>query len=293
MQEKQGNAVVCRSQSFPLNFRELTSLVFDGSCKLGDILLLFKVYLDESSDEKQEKVAAVGGFIGEVRQWKGFSVKWFKRLTRNEIDYFRSAEYYSLTEQFRQFRNPTKYPKPTGSLAAKAVLDSLESLIQKTELVGVGLCILMDDWKAAVKADPDAPQILTNPYEIATQFLISEIHKVISAEVGKGNRIAFIADESQAAQRIEKVYLEFKRVNPGLTGLKSFTHLDDKTCAYLQAADMMAGLSRQAALDSLKNGGALVEPRRLEDRISFIKCLDRNFLEEIIKKEKYRRSVRN
>lgn len=254
--------------------------------------MLFKVYLDESSDERQQKAAAVGGFIGEVKQWKGFSLKWFKRLARNKIDYFHSSEYYSLTGQFEQFKDPIKYPKPAGSLAAKAVLESLESLIQKTELVGVGICIFMDDWKAAIKSDPDAPKILTNPYEIATQFLISEIHKVLSEEVGKGNRIAFIADESQAAERIEKVYLELKRVNPGLDGLKSFTHLDDKPCAFLQAADMMAGLSRQAALDSLKTGGGVVKPRRLEDRISFIRCLGRDFLEEIIRKEKHRRAAR-
>ena len=135
--------------------------------------MLLKVFIDESADEKQKKAVAVGAFIGTSKQWSSLKIKWFRRLALEGIQYFRSTEYYSLRGQFQKFRDPVKCPKPEGSKAAAKVRDDLETLIVSNELVGFALCIRMDDWNSVLASDPQAWQILTNPFEIATQLLIS------------------------------------------------------------------------------------------------------------------------
>jgi hypothetical protein len=57
---------------------------------------LLAFYMDESTDQKQEQVFVVAGFLGDSRVWFEVERHWNKRLDRDGLRYFRASEFNSL-----------------------------------------------------------------------------------------------------------------------------------------------------------------------------------------------------
>jgi len=252
--------------------------------------MVLRTYIDDSADEKRQDVVVAGAFTGKFGQWSKLKLKWNRALTREGISYFRSTEYYSLHGQFVKYRDASKYPKPKGSEAAARFRDDLERIVRSSGIVGRAVCIPMKLWNKMLSSDPFAPQIFTEPFEIAVQILLAEISKDATKLIGAGHLLTFVADESNAAQRIERVYLEFKRINPNLKNLQGFTHMDDKVTPPLQVADMMASVAKQTFMERLQSGAEVI-PKRLGDKIMAIQYLKEDYLTELLEKEKRRRGL--
>jgi len=77
---------------------------------------LFTVYLDDSADKGQKSVMVAGGLLAAYKVWREFTKKWKTALRRDQIDYFKSSEYYSLSGQFERFRDDDLYPIPKERL---------------------------------------------------------------------------------------------------------------------------------------------------------------------------------
>jgi hypothetical protein len=109
----------------------------------GDhIAVLYRPFIDDCSDQKQEEIVAVGAVIASHRNWGPIRKKWNMRLRQAGLKYFRSTEYFSLRGQFDVFRDPKKYPKPKGSEAAKVLRDDLEAILRDSSaVVGIGFAI--------------------------------------------------------------------------------------------------------------------------------------------------------
>lgn len=253
--------------------------------------MLIKTFVDDSADEKQEKVVIAGAFSGRFGQWSELKRQWRKRLRREGIQYFRSAEYNSLTGQFFKYRDPGKYPKPEGSKAAKRLRDDLEAIVERNKLGGVAVCIQMPLFNSFRNRSREAAWIFADPFEIALQILFKQLSQAVKSDIGDNHRFAFVVDESQSAQRIEKVYLEFKRVNPGLAvNMEGLTHLDDKTTPPLQVADMMASIAKETYLD-WPAGASQSIPKRLQNNIRSIWLPDNAYFEEVLAHELKRRGL--
>ena len=264
--------------------------MFDSRPRKDDLLMLLKVYIDDSADQQQQEVVLAGAFIGRFGQWSRVKTKWRRALKRENIGYFKSSEYKVLDGEFRKYRDPVKYPKPHGSVAAKALRDELESIVCKGGIVGWGMCLSMPDWHRARNSDKHGPAILDRPFEIVVQKLLLDLSESVTQLMGDGHGLTFIADESSSSERMEKVYLDFKRVNKSLENIVGFTHLDDKKTPPLQVADMMAGVAKECYEDFLKSGGEII-PKRLKDVIMRIRVIDEAYLLAIIEHEKTRRGL--
>src|SRR5450755_2184149 len=72
--------------------------------------VMLRVYVDDSADEKQQRVVAAGAYVGYYHQWRKLRDKWKRRLKRNGLAYFHTTECYSLRDEFARFRDPNKYP---------------------------------------------------------------------------------------------------------------------------------------------------------------------------------------
>lgn len=278
------------AQKAGLSLRELADVVFsDRHCK-EDLAVLLKTYIDDSADERQEQVVVAGAFTGTFKQWSKLKRDWRRRLLRDEIEYFRSTEYYSLTGQFIRYRDPVRYPKPDGSKAASALRDDLEAIVRDSGIIGWAICIPIPVWESFRAKDPAASQILTEPFEVALQLLFGSLAKQVTKELGAGHRLTFIADEGPSARRIEKVYLGFKETNRGLDNIQGFTHLDDKVSPPLQAADMMASVSKELFLESIRTGLPPV-PKHLKKVVKAVKAVNEEYLKALLENEKKRRRL--
>jgi hypothetical protein len=253
--------------------------------------VLLKTFIDDSADERQEKVVIAGAFIGRMGQWSEIKTKWRRRLRREGIEYFRSTEYNSLSGQFFKFRDPVKYPKPAGSKAAKQLRNDLEEIVRKSKTVGVAVCIPMPLFNSFRERNSTTAQIFTEPFQLALQLLFKELSNAVKAEIGDGHCLTFVVDDSSSAQRIEKVYLEFKRINPELAlNMEGLTHLNDKTCPPLQVADMMASIAKEV-YSEWPGGPLQVVPKRLEESIRRIWIPDSDYFDAILTVEKHRRGL--
>lgn len=252
--------------------------------------MLLKTYIDDSADQKQQEVVVAGSFIGGFGQWSRLKPKWNRTLRRENVSPFRSTEYYSLRGQFEKYRDPIAYPKPKGSDAARNLRDQLESIVIEAKVVGWAVCVSIPIWNKVRDGDPYGHQILTDPFEIAIQLLMAELSRSVTKLLGRGQKLAFVADESNSSERIEKVYLQFKRINPTFENIQGFTHLDDKTVPPLQVADMMASIAKECYQEHLRTGKEVV-PRRLRETIMAIQVPDEEYLAFLVEHDKKSRGL--
>jgi hypothetical protein len=240
-----------------LSIRELVSIT---GCRLFAMML--RVYVDDSSDQRQEKAVVAGAFVGTVKQWTDLKQKWKRRLRVEGLKYFRSTEYYSLRGEFERYRDPLRYPKPKGSEAARALRDDLDAIIKKSEVMGIAQVIPPALYRHVRETEPRAKEIFSEDiFESALQSLIRRCAETSRDEL-RSTPLAFICDDGPSSARIAATYARFKALNTDISEyLGALVHQDDKKFEQLQAADLMAHLAKELYLQQIENPTAAITHR--------------------------------
>jgi len=225
--------------------------------------MLYRTFIDDSADERQEIVVVAGALVARDRHWGELSRKWTQRLKHDGLRYFRSTEYNSLRGEFSVFTNSAKYPKPKGSEAARKLRDDLEAIIKRFPIVGVACVIPIPEYRQTVteyeletKLDPD-------PFSAAMQSVMRACALMAKDQLaGENNLVGFVCDDSPNSAKLSAAYAGFKYKNLRIQdSLAGFAHLDDKKCPPLQAADMVASMGKQMAFEYFKKGQDITLPR--------------------------------
>jgi hypothetical protein len=257
--------------------------------------MLIKVYIDDSKDEMQERVAVAGAFLGFHKNWSTLRKRWKRRLKKDGLEYFRSSEYYSLRGEFERFRDNVKYPKPTGSQAAKKLRDDLDAIIHDSEVVGIAACVPIRLYRHLRNNASFGTELMPeDPFDHAIQelFLLCATELL---EKNSGHRLAFICDDSSAAARIAEIYARFKEINPvSAQVMGGLIHQDDKRFPQLQAADLMAHLAKERFSQWLVDRTTTVSNQPLADRLKKLSVFrvsgpDRERLHELLEHERFTR----
>jgi hypothetical protein len=218
------------------------------------VAVLYRVFLDDSADGKQEQFMLAAGLIGRQKQWNDFGRTWKIALrTPPAIKHFHSKEWRSLKGEFAQFANSAKYPKPKGYEAANDKRAALKEVIRKSKIVGVGIGILVPDYELVRNADPGAAEFFCpDPYAFVLQSIFLECAKVIrrtsklDSRGSDGHCVGFVSDDGPKAHIYTALYHDFKQKNPLVaTIMRGIAHLDDKKWPGLQAADLLAHVTNQ------------------------------------------------
>ena len=235
--------------------------------------VLLRTYVDDSADQKREKVFVAGAFIGFYHQWNALQKAWRKRLNQEGLEYFRSTEYYSLRGQFHRYCDPVKYPKPRGSEAATRLRNDLDQIIHDSQIMGIAATVPMEIYNKFRETEPDAKELMPeDPYELALQALFDMCARTMLYDMQKDrglpNRLAFICDHSNTAPRISKMFEEFRVKNPSYAEvIESLVHRDDKQRPELQAADLMAHLAKERMTEWLKDPEIFTDNEKLKERL--------------------------
>lgn len=245
-----------------LTARELMSVLGAGYNDFA--IMLFRAYIDDSSDERQESVMVAGVLIGTHRQWMKLRKNWNLRLKRDGLDYFRSTEYNSLRGQFFKFRDAVKYPKPKGSQTATAIRDDLDLIIKDSGIIGMSNVIPLEMFRETVARPEIKDRFNPDHFSAAMQAAMRDSVLYVRQNFGDGHLISFICDDSPNADHLLAVYRQFKEKNLWLADtLRGMAHQDDKHTPQLQAADLVASVSRELAMEYLRTGNK-VPLKRLE-----------------------------
>jgi hypothetical protein len=235
----------------------------------GDLLVqLWNVFVDDSADQHRRKFIVAGALFGSKSAWSSFNKQWRKCLHANpRIEYFHGSELRRLDGQFLQFRDPGKWPKPSGGIAANAKRDSLRQVIDGSvglALYGVG--ILVPEYEHVRNSHPKGKEFLAgDPFEYVLQLLINRLSETLVGHQSDAE-VAFISDGSSKAPIYAKVFSEWKEKNPiTAQSMLGIAHLDDKKIYGLQAADMAASVVK-GSFEKIDESSGLQTGFPLEER---------------------------
>jgi len=225
-------------------------------------------YLDESSDEKREQVFCVGGIIAGAGHWTSIQEEWVKRL--GKIEYFSTKDCRNLTGPFR------KLVQEYGSVrAARKVADKIRSSLEDVLLsvdwwAGFGLGVIIPDYREAFHVTPSVRLFFDgdDPTVPAYQQMMYEIARRVRRQTPKQKiAVVYFIDKSSYSQRIQDAHGAIKVNHPtiGKSLVAPPIPLDDKTTPALQAADLMAGVVKDAFVEWIGKGRS-AEGVRLDQR---------------------------
>ncbi len=243
----------------PGSFKQIVEAVHLSKAKGRMFLMVRNAYLDESSDPKPPSGVyrgffAVGGIIGNSVAAYELERNWEKKLEKYELDYFKASECENGWKQFGKFVKDSKNITPEE----RNVLDSIGldfiSLIMNpvdmdTEpyLACWGVGIKQDDFYDVIKDDHSRAVLGRDPYRLAYDFAFIE-GAWIMKEMGEGWGIHYICDEHEIYSPLApEAYRSLKERNPNAADrMLSFTSIDEKDCAPVQAADAVIYEIRRA-----------------------------------------------
>jgi len=177
-------------------------------------------FFDESGKSHDHNVIVFSGFVGTWGQWESLDAEWQRLLRQNNITAL-------------HFKDHKKRP---------SLLKKFISIIKSEIEFGISVSVKVEDFRAL----PSHVQAMVrgDPFYLAFRTVVLRImHHMISGAV---NTLNFTCDEDEeTAIPCYQWYKQIKRQMPEVKSrLISFCVADDKYLSQLQAADLMAALTR-------------------------------------------------
>jgi hypothetical protein len=249
--------------------------------------------LDESSDRLQRKVFVVAGYLARQEEWTEIERYWMRRLEQESdprpMKYFSTSECMYLTGEFRRFRDPKKYPKPSGRIAANSIKDDLQGILKSSRAIGFALGVNLKDYRSVRKSSRARKALLANPYE--NSYLMMMI--VIAGECDdqmpnrKGlETVAFLCDNHDRSVNVKAVYDKLREKNPNCgPWMGSLTYMDNKLSPALQAGDLLAGRCKELlieCLDETDDGSRIGRYKSILGRNVGVLCMNKKSLQLLV-----------
>jgi Protein of unknown function (DUF3800) len=208
-------------------------------------------FCDESSDQKQQEILCVSGFVAYSHFWKPLERQWVETLAREGVRYFSAKECKSVQGPFYHLR------KKCGSLeAAKekaaSIRASLENILVPSpsqppaQWHGFALGVVIPDYNDVLQKIPIAHRFYAkDPTVAAYMQIMYEIVRVVRRNL-KGWGVAYIIDRSNDSPKIAHAFEAMKKHHPTCgKSAKTCAPFDDEETPGLQMADMFAGAMRE------------------------------------------------
>jgi hypothetical protein len=181
--------------------------------------------------------------------------EWRARLKQDEIQYFRTADYFAMEGEFRKLAD--RYGLTNARVLASALFADLKSILRSYDVhffcLGCPIATLQ-----AVRREPRPWIVLdSDPYVMVHEELIYRTVRMVRESI-RPDTIAFIFDENAKVAAFNDIsWAEFKRsVYPSSVAqcMTTLVPLDDKQFPALQAADLIAHTARRTFDKQLANG---------------------------------------
>lgn len=249
--------------------------------------MVYKCFLDDSKDQKQEQMIISAGFFAPDEAWQPLRLAWNKCLRHHGIDYFKTSEFRMLSGQFQKFKG-IDYPRPSGSEAANEIRGQLHHLLESAKGInGIGVAVPVADYDE-VREMPEAKEmgVFEGPiYHGALVAVITETLKAMRGFAGR-NMAAFVHDVGNDFVELHAVYKGFMKTNPYWAKYSGgFQPLDDKKHPPLQAADMAANYALQLGLKWLSSDRSEQERKEFQQSIKWIGIWDKTYLLSLLRNQ--------
>ena len=243
-------------------------------------------YMDESADQRQERIFSVSGVLADMDLWCEFDGEWRARLKHDEVQYFRTSDYFAMEGEFRKMAD--RYGLTNARVLANALFADLKAILKSYDVhffcLGCPIATLQE-----VRREP-RPWIVLNsdPYVMAHEELIYRTARMVR-ESSQPEPIAFIFDENDKGEAFSDIgWAEFKsNIYPRSIAqcMTTLAPLDDKKFPALQAADLIAHTARRAfekqlTTHSIKYGD-LYDMAEWRDELAYMAMYNAEYLREL------------
>jgi hypothetical protein len=220
--------------------------------------MIANTYMDESFDPKHEGkhrgFFVVGGMLGQGVPVFELERRWGQLLEKHGLHYFKASECENGWRQFAKFVSDSK----NITAEERSVLDSISleflSLIinpvafdSEHYLTCYGVGIIQDDFYEVIKSDNARKVLGESPYRLAYDFAFIQAAWLVS-QLSERWGASFVCDEHEVHSPLAPTaYYRLKETNPEAAQyMLSFTSIDEKKCAPVQAADAVVYEVRRA-----------------------------------------------
>jgi hypothetical protein len=245
--------------------------------------MLILGYIDDSADQSKSIAAVAGAFLGDEAQWKRLATAWRERLAAEGVPYYRSTSLKSWRGPFFCYQDRAHYSVEQAREAERTLRAHLQSIIRVSGVIGFAHYIPLEMYNRVRATVPMAAEVFPkDAFYPVMQSLIRDCAKTFREHYGDKHQLAFVCDEGPSSHLIFEVYKNFKYHNTdfsNLVGPLSFG--DDKITPQLQAADMMAAIGRDIAIQHLKVG-ATSHDGPLNPSIYFVRHWDEKNMLDIL-----------
>lgn len=266
---------------------EWENVVFPHDKRQRYFAMILPAYLDDSADKHRERLFATGGVLCKPLEWFDVECKWEKELKKHGINYFRTSDCKWLDGEFRKYRSLTDYPKPKGRQKAQEIRSNLEGIVGNSHVLGFGIAIHMKDLRRFLRTESQARIVFPSddPYVMGFYALMFQIVYQVMENTSK-SVIAFVCDqEITHRDELNEAYRQLQTNHPEMADLMgSLTQMDDKKCAPLQVADLMAGVTKDYFEELLANGTEPPLPVALQNNIDFLALYDEKHMHTVLAK---------
>jgi hypothetical protein len=139
-----------------------------------------------------------------------------------------------------------------GRRAAEEIFAELAQIIRTSGVKGVGLAIDLKAWRSIMKSSTAKKVFFyKDPYVFGHAALVVYVAGELTGNI-RGRMVSFLLDYHCKGKLVLNQMGDLKKFNPECAPyIGSIGFNDDKTTAQLQAADLIAGVSKNYALNEL------------------------------------------
>jgi Protein of unknown function (DUF3800) len=201
-------------------------------------LMLLEAYFDDSGKEsdRHNRVVCIAGYMSPTGFWNDFNQKWEGTLLQ-----------HGLTELHMKLWGAIKKEKGWANAKADAVLNDFIDIIRGAKLWGFGAGVDADQWRAL-------PRNKQKLFGSAQEFVMQRVFRLIIDEIRTHQiaahlNIVFDQDEGYSKPRLTR-FFGVKRIDPlAKRHAAIISFADAKVCYSLQAADLLAYLTRKRLME--------------------------------------------
>ena len=161
------------------DFRQLLNAILPNG---EGLVLVIRVYIDESGTDKQNPVVSTAGYIFSAAKATKFTRKWNKVLAKAGLDYFHTVDCLQGVGPYKRMTRDER-----DKLAR-----SLIKLIRECAMRGVAVCLSEEEYNE--KAPPGFRQQYGSYYTASVHMCMTGIAKWAD-EYGYNGRIAYIVEK--------------------------------------------------------------------------------------------------
>lgn len=238
--------------------------------------------MDDSADQKQEKIYVVAGYLGQSEVWFETRRHWEARVKREGLDYFRTTDCYSLTGEFEKLVR--KYGRDQARKISDQLLSDLWLIIKAANLGGFCFLGPMPAYRE-VRAESYSEYVFaSDPYVQAHEHVIYNVARWVCDNVKPSEPVAFAFDEHNKAAILQERWAQQKLNSPiAAPCMGSLISADDRRTPSIQMADLLANTTKRAFEDRMHDPSSGLEhlKRSCGQNLTWVACWNEDYLREL------------